>query len=1716
MDQDGPDKEDPLAWINRLNAEETVTQLATLGLPTSGILPTLRQRLYAYLSTKESSPSQTRVENMSRDEASGETPPVSRGEEGTDETRIAQADTRQPWSAASRNDGAKRKTPRFLERSPPSDRCMEGPSLGGHRSRRPENTRLEEQIVTLIERLSEILPGGKIREVIPGDHPGEAPTREGRGKQNVHDEVLGGRHCAAVTFVPASDIGDPDQATTGEAGTAGTDMFVGPRCSPGRSPGGLGRRALGEFSPSPVVHDREGIAPPSAHAFGSLDPYLAYSSHAVPPPMHYGAQSYPRENLANQVSSICSMFSRLKISFTGRNGEDPEAFLLRLVDVRIPLNITDSMMLDYVRYALNGIALQWYRGLRSRWGNWPTFEQAFRSRFGGPNIQFNLRQEISKRTQGEGELVADYLVCMRSMLGRLTPPWPEREWIWMAYKNMVPRLQPAIDIDSIRTFEALENRACRVEEAVRATQTYCAPPPPDRTMYPELACPVSARGTRVPRRAAAMISELFEPNPEEDSSGGSLKDAPEAIQMAVEKSSPDNSGGERRPYICWNCRLSGHSWRDCPSTILVRRGSPLLYLAALVDEVPLPVLVDSGATRTFLGAIGWKLLRELNLPVLPGPPSTVTTADGYVVTIKGEVRLPMTIGFTTREVKARIFPSLSVPCILGLDALHAFGIVINFPKRIWWFESQPNHVFPFEREGREDSNWTSPGIQGSEGVPQIGMTIVERASSYQELGEDLIFPFPGGDSDVPVETGGESSPEEGDVPMDLCCGLSELIPREQAELEQFLAEERPRLLAAPGVTALTSHKIDVGSASAIKQRYYPVAPVVQKAIYEEVDRLLKEGIIEPSHSEWSSPIVMVRKSGGSYRFCLDYRRVNAVSKKDAYPLPYMQSILERLKAARYISAIDLSQAYFQIPMEESSREITAFTVPGRGLFHFRRMPFGLTGAPATFQRLLDKLIGPEMEPHAFAYLDDIIIVTETFPEHLVWLKRVFDRVVGAGLRINPDKSEFCKAEVKYLGFLVDKQGFRMDPDKTAPILEYPTPKNVKQVRRFMGMVSWYRKFIPNFATESEPINRLLRKNQAWLWGEDQEIAFRELRNHLVKAPTLACPNFNVPFVLQTDASTVGLGAVLTQEIEDTDRVIAYACRTLTSAERNYTTTEQECLAVIWAIRKFRAYLEGTRFTVITDHSSLLWLHNVKNPTGRLARWGLELLEYDYKILHRKGALHHVPDALSRMFEGNGGEESDTTPQDSGKIYSLGNEEEDRRDESDDWVDLDDDWYTNKYEAVNWEPKKYRDWRISHGRLYINRPSRDCEPELSDLDAWKLVVPRKWQIRILEECHGVTQAGHLGIEKTYHRACLRYYWPKMYRDAHHYVSRCDTCQKTKVETTASAGLMGRRVVERPWEYVAADIMGPFPPSKQGYAYVLVIQDYFTKWVELCALRRATGPKIRDAFHEMIVSRWGTPKVLLTDNGTEFVNRVIDVLCRDFGIYHSTTPPYHPQANPVERVNRVIKTMIVAFLKENHREWDNHLADFRFAFNTARHSTLGLGPAFLNFGRELSPIECIRNKVASLPRLGEVSPSINGPPVGEDGSSIGEITFSPIGGEAAWSDRMKKLQAVREWVTQRLDQAFVRQSKPYNSKRRDEQFRVGDLVLSRAHVLSSAMKNFAAKLTPKFTGPSRVIKVISPLVYEVEDLTTGKKSKSHLSHLKSYIPAEESPDTEPRAD
>lgn len=850
-----------------------------------------------------------------------------------------------------------------------------------------------------------------------------------------------------------------------------------------------------------------------------------------------------------------------------------------------------------------------------------------------------------------------------------------------------------------------------------------------------------------------------------------------------------------------------------------------------------------------------------------------------------------------------------------------------------------------------------------------------------------------------------------------------------------------------GCCKLVKHKIRVTVDEPIKQRYYPVSPAVQKHIDNELQKMLDLDVIERSFSGWSSPVVMVPKKDKTYRFCVDYRKLNAVTEKDAYPLPYISTILDSLRNAKFLSSLDIKSAYWQILLEEDSRQYTSFTVPGRGLYQFKRLPFGLHNAPATFQRLADTVLGPDLLPYAFVYIDDIIICTPTFEKHTEILRLVLERLYEAGLTVSRDKCHFCRPQLKFLGYVVNREGLHVDPEKVQAIVNIPRPNNVSEVRRLIGMASWYRKFIKDYSNKIAPLTALLRKNKEFIWTEDCDKALSSIKNCLISAPILKCPNFDLPFTIQCDASGYAIGAVLTQHFDDGEHVICYLSRTLTHSERKYSVTERELLAVLWSVDKLRCYLEGHKFYVITDHYSLKWLDSMKDHIGRLGRWALKMQQYDFEVIHRKGKEHVLADTLSRNVIGVAN-------------ITLN--------------DVKDRWYHNMLKRLQDNAKKYPSWRVENNIMY--KYVEQSYPELcGESDYWKEVLPKDRRAEAIRSCHDLPTAGHAGVFKTYHRVLQRYYWPKMRSDISRYIRNCVTCACSKPEQKRLAGTMdgGCTKLTRPWEAISIDLIGPLPRSKSGFTYIIVIVDCFSKFVLCFPLRNSKAPAILKYVEEAVLLTFGAPTLVICDNGVQFKSKQFQSLLNSYGCKIRYTAHYHPQANPVERVNRVIKTMLRCYVQKDHRDWDKYLPKIACAIRTAKHEVTGHTPYFINFGREMQ-------------------------------LSGNEVDVNKPFGVARTTDFVKRQQVLKrlfEEVQVKLKKAYEANQRTYNLRRRAVTYQVGDKVYKRNFHLSDASKGYTSKLAQPFEGPFAITRRVGYNVYELVNGDGGKIiGQFHVKDLK----------------
>uniref|UniRef100_A0A3P9LR23 Gypsy retrotransposon integrase-like protein 1 n=1 Tax=Oryzias latipes TaxID=8090 RepID=A0A3P9LR23_ORYLA len=475
----------------------------------------------------------------------------------------------------------------------------------------------------------------------------------------------------------------------------------------------------------------------------------------------------------------------------------------------------------------------------------------------------------------------------------------------------------------------------------------------------------------------------------------------------------------------------------------------------------------------------------------------------------------------------------------------------------------------------------------------------------------------------------------------LTLGLEHLTREQITQLSQVFQEVSSLFSNNPGRTTLAEHTIRLKEAKPVRQQPYRVPQQLIGKLHEEVDAMLSSGVIEPSNSEWCSPVVIVTKKDGSLRICIDFRKLNSVSEFDAYPMPRIDDLLEKIGSAAYITTLDMCKGYWQVPLAASSRPYTAFQTPS-GLFQFTVMPFGLHGAPATFQRLMNKVL-QGCEEFSAAYLDDVVIFSSTWEEHLQHLKRVLGKLKDSGLSLNISKCEWAKQETQYLGYRLGKGEVRPQLDKVEAVRNCPRPKTKKEIRSFLGLAGWYRRFVPDFATIAAPLTALTAKGQKnpLCWTEECERAFNALKACLCSTPVLRSPDFNRRFLVQVDASAVGLGAVLVQGDPGQEHPVLYLSRKLLPRETRYSVVEKEALAIKWALERLRYYLVGREFDLETDHRALTWINSMKDRNSRITRWYLSLQPFRFNVRHRSGKMNLVADYLSRLpYSANLGEEGD--------------------------------------------------------------------------------------------------------------------------------------------------------------------------------------------------------------------------------------------------------------------------------------------------------------------------------------------------------------------------------------------------------------------------------------------------------------------------------------------
>lgn len=1028
-------------------------------------------------------------------------------------------------------------------------------------------------------------------------------------------------------------------------------------------------------------------------------------------------------------------------------------------------------------------------------------------------------------------------------------------------------------------------------------------------------------------------------------------------------------------------------------------------------------------------------------------------------------------------------------------------------------------------------------------------------------------------------------------------------------------------------TSAAQHTIPTLNEMPIHTKQYRFPPVHKEEINRQVNTLLDDDIIEYSSSPYSSPVWIVPKKPDSagnkrWRMVIDYRNLNEKTIGDAYPLPNITDILDQLGNAKYFSVLDLASGFHQIPMDPKDAPKTAFSTP-YGHYQFKRMPFGLKNAPATFQRLMDNVLSGLQGNELFVYMDDIVVYAKSLQEHANKFERLMKRLKAANLKLQPDKCEFLRKEVAYLGHTISADGVRPDPNKIKAITEFPVPRSPTNIKQFLGLVGYYRRFIPQFSKIAKPLTDLLKKDRRFYWETTHTLAFNQLRKSLCSEPILQYPDFTRPFILTTDASGYAIGGVLSQGNIGKDLPIAYVSRVLNKAEQNYSVIEKECLAIVYCTNHFRPYLYGRKFTIVTDHKPLIWLHSIKDPSSRLWKWRTKLAEYDYEIQYKKGRLNNNADALSRnpplattlplvVRSPKNGDQDDYSddslfsfPSRPPPAYVDTGEQQEERSlaeytppsinefepqkasveelaESDDEnyfssesedEDDDNDLFLSESVPVNADQNsnirmniiysrenllsqkdnlvifirsdgtpfdngarelqaaqllpQYKDIMFGRakvsdfkGKILIALPLKlndrtlvetdnikNCMQSLVDavteleIDSFSMrktalyddipwiyvhnqiikylrhipinVTVCKDLIRIpdesertplIQESHASAVGGHKGVTKTYNRLRPHFHWSNMKKDIQKFIQQCRQCQLRKLTRVKTKQPMV--ITDTPgsaFDKVSLDIMGPLPITRNNNIYILTIQDLLTKYSIAVPLKEATSLTIADAFTKHFICLYGAPKIILTDQGTNFLSSLIRNLTKRFNIKHLKTTAYHPQSNgSLERSHHVL-TEYLKLQIEKDNEWDEHIAMAMFSYNTSIHESTHYSPFELVFGR-------IPRTLSSYPPIEEET----------------EETYHEY-----LTKLFNKIQDTQEDARKHLIKSKERSKFYYDRKINVCKFKPGDYVF----LLKEPQKG---KFSDQYTGPYKVIEIL-PL-NNVKILFQNRPRIVHMDKLK----------------
>uniref|UniRef100_A0A146SAR5 Gypsy retrotransposon integrase-like protein 1 n=1 Tax=Fundulus heteroclitus TaxID=8078 RepID=A0A146SAR5_FUNHE len=947
---------------------------------------------------------------------------------------------------------------------------------------------------------------------------------------------------------------------------------------------------------------------------------------------------------------------------------------------------------------------------------------------------------------------------------------------------------------------------------------------------------------------------------------------PEPMQLGRSALTKEERQRRRQQGLCLYCGGEGHVVQTCPvkgsgsvgeGRFLLSRTrlsvTPNLLLPAILAASSKPhkvsVFVDSGADTEFMDQT---FAQSLNIKLCPGPsPRSVLALDGHKLHHSCLVTEPLELqmgGNHVEKLTFMVINSPQVPIILGATWLRKHN-----PQIDW-------------RRG-EVTGWAS------------------------SCSESCLF--------------SAQSPHSSEGKVEEVYPHLSKVPPEYHDLREVFNKAK--------ATSLPPHRpydcaIDLLSGTTPPRgRLYSLSAPESQAMQEYINDALRAGIIRPSSSPAGAGFFFVGKKDGSLRPCIDYRGLNNISVKNRYPIPLMNSAFDQVQRAKVFTKLDLRNAYHLVRIREGDEWKTAFNTP-TGHYEYLVMPFGLTNAPAVFQNLVNEVLRDMIGRFVFVYLDDILIYSENLTLHKQHVRSVLLRLLQNQLYVKAEKCEFHTTSTSFLGFVLSPGQISMDPAKVRAVTEWPAPSDRKQLQRFLGFANFYRRFIRSYSQVAAPLHALTSSKVKFAWNEQADKAFKRLKDLFTSAPVLVSPDPERQFIVEVDASSSGVGAILSQKaIDGRIHPCAFFSRKLSSAEQNYDVGNRELLAVKLALEEWRHMLEGAKlpFLVWTDHKNLEYLKTAKRLNPRQARWALFFDRFNFSLSYRPGSKNVKPDALSRMFES-----------------------EESNDQASEFILPD---------SV----------RCAVTRLDLEREVRDSLGNVHIPDACprnRLFVPNSLRQRVLDFCHSSRLYGHPGITKTLRLVRSQFWWSTLVRDVKDFVSACPLCTQAKVSRRPPSGLLRPLPVpSRPWSCLSMDFVTGLP-SSEGNTVILTIVDRFSKMVHLVPLPKLPSAKEMGLILAREVFRLhGLPSDIVSDRGPQFVARYWREFCAMLGISVSLSSGFHPQTDgQTERINQEVETKLRLFCRSDPTKWAQNLPWVEHAINATPSSSTGLSPFYVVYG------------------------------------------------------------------------------------------------------------------------------------------------------------------------